>query len=390
MSSAQLTRQILPLTSLRFFAAAAVVLHHGRDAFQQALGFLNGVQLALGVSFFFVLSGFILTHVHHDLSGPEQIKKFYVSRIARIWPTHLFTFALVILLVPTSLWFMPHMEKHGVMAAAANLTLIQSWIPMVGFYFSINGVSWSISTEMFFYLLFPWLIAGWNRTWHWKTALAAGLLVGILAVSIALPVPELDINKPLTVSSHGLLYGWPLARLFEFTVGMCMALLYRRLDPIAGGLSRYGWLALELCMPLVLWAAWKGWWHAASAVFSPIPRPFFSMPAGFMTVAFGLAVLVFALSRGPVAACLSWRPLVVLGEASFSLYMVHQIVMNVVIAHHGWMEAPSQWALFGLIVVVALSLSLLMWTGIEMPAKRAIVAWAGSRRAVVPPRQSAG
>jgi peptidoglycan/LPS O-acetylase OafA/YrhL len=72
------------------------------------------------------------------------------------------------------------------LALASNLTLTQSLIPFQLYTFSWNSVSWSISTEMFFYLAFPFLFVNIERTWHWKLAICAGFIVVYhLVVSLA-------------------------------------------------------------------------------------------------------------------------------------------------------------------------------------------------------------
>src|SRR5690606_23572241 len=90
--------RIEALTGLRFFAAAAIVLHHlqGLPSFPDILG---GAIPAQGVSVFFVLSGFILTLVHPALDEPGQTRKFYLARFARVWPAHIAVLAAVLLVM---------------------------------------------------------------------------------------------------------------------------------------------------------------------------------------------------------------------------------------------------------------------------------------------------
>lgn len=76
------------LTGLRFFAAFAIVVLHGMAAWPLPI-FVAELALNQGVSFFFVLSGFILTYVYRDLSGKGAVREFYIHRIARIWPVHI-------------------------------------------------------------------------------------------------------------------------------------------------------------------------------------------------------------------------------------------------------------------------------------------------------------
>ena len=164
-----------------------------------------------GVSFFFILSGFVLTWSH---GAGDRAGKFYWNRFARVWPLHALTTFLAVLVPPlastTTIW----------PALPFVLTLTQSWFPGGGFVTAFNGVSWSLSCEAFFYLLFPLLIKGLRN--HRRPGFVAGALftamagVGI-AVSVSVPGPV-----------AGYLLGWlPLYRLGEFALGICLALLIK-------------------------------------------------------------------------------------------------------------------------------------------------------------------
>lgn len=134
------------LTSFRFIAALMVFIFHA--------GLLSQYQLgAAGVSFFFVLSGFILAYNYHakmqDLSR-EKIKSFYLARFAKIYPIHILTF--LIALPVTLFYFHPdglYLVKLAFMSVI-NLSLVQSFVPSQGTYFNFNGVSWTLSVEAFF------------------------------------------------------------------------------------------------------------------------------------------------------------------------------------------------------------------------------------------------
>lgn len=85
--------QLRALTGLRFIAAFAIVIHHSRGLFFTPEA-LAPYPLDIGVSLFFVLSGFILTYVHPKLPTRHDIYRFYIARFARIWPVHLASLAL--------------------------------------------------------------------------------------------------------------------------------------------------------------------------------------------------------------------------------------------------------------------------------------------------------
>jgi peptidoglycan/LPS O-acetylase OafA/YrhL len=105
-----------------------------------------------GVSFFFVLSGFILAFNY----APRVADRgdFWFRRFARIWPTHALTFVIAIPIGLDTTNFV-----GSAATAVLNLALLQSWMPQPEIYFSFNRLSWSISNEAFYYALFPVLLA---------------------------------------------------------------------------------------------------------------------------------------------------------------------------------------------------------------------------------------
>jgi peptidoglycan/LPS O-acetylase OafA/YrhL len=187
-----------PLTSFRFFAAMSVVMHHffGADNGIPESSRLNLISVYgyLGVPFFFMLSGYILTHSY--ASTPERAaslnrKQFWWKRFARIYPLYLFS-----LLIDIPHAVIHSSGRHGAVGAAirlvptfgASVLMLQSWSPyLLGEW---NRPSWSLSAEAFFYLLFPALslYLAWPKQSAWKSAVLknSGLLVlGCLVMGLS-------------------------------------------------------------------------------------------------------------------------------------------------------------------------------------------------------------
>ena len=160
------------LTSLRFFAALMIVYHHSTGQF--GIKGISGINFGQGVSFFFVLSGFILAYVYPKLESWIEIKRFLRARVARLWPGYVASFLL-------GFWLAPYAWDTKI--AITNLLMVQAWIPMSSYYFSYNAVSWSISTEFFFYFIFSFLIINWNSTWLIKLGLSGALLIALMYFS---------------------------------------------------------------------------------------------------------------------------------------------------------------------------------------------------------------
>lgn len=371
------------LTALRFFAALAIVVHHSVAILLPA-GTLAAFPLDAGVSFFFVLSGFILTYVHEAGMAGMPLRPFYRARVARIWPMTVVATVLVVLLLPTSM-YLPFMGAgwHGwkvAATAAASGVLAHGWIPIPAVYFSFNAPSWSVSTEMFFYLSFPFLLRGFRRHWHWKLALAFAVGMALVLWAEGSGLPHYSVEHLDDVTLHGVSYINPVARLKEFVIGMVACLGFLRFrHRMMRGLAP--WTAVEVAAIVALpFAVTHVGELRAHLLTTASLAPAMFVDQALMGLYFAVVVLVFAMGRGVLSALLSSRPLVLLGEISFSLYLLHQIVINVYQTHpqaFRWIPTPLFFSVF---LFIMLGLSYFTWRWVEGPTRRYIRNGRASRR----------
>lgn len=362
------------LTSLRFFAALAIVVHHGADYGLIPAAVFQRVDLAQGVTFFFVLSGFVLTYTYGE--GPLRVRRFYRARLARIWPAAAVSTLLVPLLLPRGL-FLPSgggdgWHDFGVLLLC--LLLLQAIVPVPNVYFAYNAVTWSVSVEAVFYALFPALLVALRRHWQLTLALVAGVALVLVGLAAGLHLQDFSPRRLAAPGWHGLIYINPLARLGEFVIGMLAARLF--LSPLGrrwrAGLKRWrwsGWFELAGVMGLVLLnVGLQGLLLQWSIPLSMVLRNWLSA-AGFA----GL-ILVVASEGGGLSRALRWAPLVLLGEISFSLYLFHQLVLQAVVNAHpqalAWVPAGLR---FPALLLGCLAVAFLSWCCIEKPARANLV-----------------
>lgn len=263
---------------------------------------------AFGVTFFFILSGFILYYNYarsfHSLRRQELLP-FYVNRVARIYPVHVLSFLLVM-----PFFLKPLLQEPAVtsLKMLVNALLLQAWVPDVRFYFSINNPSWSISNEFFFYALFPLVVWFLRRRNGLRVKQAAGCMIGIwlITISVAQAIGQ-------SLYEQWALFIFPLMRLMDFLAGIALASIYPALEPAA---EKAGPGPLRLLEFLSAAAV------LASVCFSShMPSPL--LKAAYWYPAAILAICTFAFGKGFLSRVLSSRRLVFLGEASFSFYMLH-------------------------------------------------------------------
>lgn len=371
------------LTSLRFFAAAAIVFHHSKDVFELTRSVVSPVPLNLAVSFFFVLSGFILTYNYRNLRGRAEVQRFYEARIARIWPVHFLSFGLVLLLIPKGLWTASAATSQIAGITLSNLALLHAWAPFFGYFFSYNGVSWSISTELFFYVAFPWLIQNWTQTWHYKSAIVLLIAVSALTLSTLQSVPGIDEQHPMQLSSIGIGYISPIVRIVEFLMGIWTAKLFIQFEDYQGG-SSVAWTVAEFLCLVAAFILWKLCLEYAIRTKEPNAwQVYLGSSGGAITFPFAIGVMAFG--RGWISKMLRLKQLVLLGQASFALYMTHQLLIAFVYINKAryFSDVPDS-ALFLLYWSVCIVLSIGIFLYFEQPARIRMKAWFHALRQHVP------
>ncbi len=153
------------LNGLRFLAAFAVVIFHYAprvDAYTRLNDFVKNVidQGPCAVSFFFILSGFLLGYRH--LSGgsrKQTASDFYWSRFTRLYPVYLLAFLLFLPVAVQRYLLNPLPAAAGhhtfLFSAVLSCLMLQSWTPLAQAW---NGPSWSLSVEAFLYFIFPFAV----------------------------------------------------------------------------------------------------------------------------------------------------------------------------------------------------------------------------------------
>lgn len=328
------------LTSLRFVAAVLVLLFH-LSVYVPSLPLLGRLMGAgfVGVSFFFVLSGFVLTYSWDLGSGATR---FYRRRLARVYPLHLLFIVVAVLpFSPAPLWS----------ALPANALLLQSWSPDDAVARSFTGVSWSLSCEFFFYAVFPLLIP-----WLWRVrrplALSSVLVMFALAVGVALQALRSD---------WGLwLFHLPVFRIVEFVCGSLAAIAVLR-----GRVPRLG-----------------GRWAALSVLLSYVGILVLPLGIGYrledrwaltllMVPSFTCLILACAqMDLSGASSPLRGRTMVGLGQWSFCIYMAHPVVIALTLP----LLAPSTHVASVLACVLVLltvvGVSYLLHATFEQPLER--------------------
>jgi peptidoglycan/LPS O-acetylase OafA/YrhL len=403
------------LTGLRFLAAFAVLLAHGLAAIvadnappQGAVYWLMQAS-GFGMTLFFVLSGFVIHYNYARLVTDGRLRgiaAFLWARFARLYPL-LLLMLLVYMLVSqrhVAYWTGRPEEINAIFQALPYFLLsIQSWIyELIGGGALIDAIrggsppTWSISTEWFFYFAYPliaWLILRarapatillvvgiWCVLW---TSFSTGLYdrtpqINAWAVGHFGPVAGMQNHEDSFV--RWLLYITPYLRIGEFVLGAMTAQLYIALQ------SRDVTRREKTLGGAMFWTAALSVLLVTYVEYSPdVPMTIFRKMSMNFALAPSVALLVFCAARYQSAASrlLTSRPSIALGEASYSIYLVHSIVLISAVKLTGSAVHGTAYNIVKLILLMAIvvAISLLLYAYYEAPARSWLRRRWGSRSA---------
>ena len=338
------------LTGLRFFAAWLVLQHHFTNfAIIPGLDRFTGFG-ATGVTFFFVLSGFVLTWSFRVSDTPPR---FYWRRFARIWPLH---FVTTLLALPVFYaWRDVPMDWTAV---GLSILLLHAWVPTATTYFAGNPASWSLSCEMFFYALHPLFI---------RRAVQLGIVVlGVAAVAVLVSLYVVaDWSSVLSERVQGwLLYVSPLFRLGEFMLGVGLAIAVKR------GVR----VPIGVIPAAALLGAWIVFYYQVSPDYLSLRQreivaylDFAMLPALYALIIAAAAQLDLRGAPSPLRS----QVMVWLGQWSYALYLIHATIIYALIE---WIGPRSTGVVnvgwLGVVTLLCVAASAALYYAVEHPAEQ--------------------
>jgi len=335
------------LTGLRFIAAMAVYLFHFGAGFLERLSAPAPlVQLLkngfIGVSIFFVLSGFILAYTYADKAwSPTKTYNYILARLARVYPVYIFALLLAL----------PVLTKELTLnRALLVLSMTQSWTsPYTDLGFSWITQAWTLSVELFFYLCFPIIVV---TVWRSSIYVVGILMIGVTTSMVVFALPTIG---PSSVYIPFVPRDWtpiiPVLRLCEFIYGITLCRIFMSYRDNIGSFARGQCVVLLITVIVIVMSLFSSK-HAVA----------------LSSVLFGLLILQLALDAGagPISRFLSHPAMVLLGGASYSLYLlqgpIHELTQ---LLHFGKATPLLQYA-------ITLGLSIILFKYYEEPIRQKI------------------
>lgn len=377
------------LTGIRAVAAAYVILMHfaafgylgkpNESAYGCFLQILIKVGGA-GVGFFFILSGFVLTlnysAAFSNPRAPYTMLNYFVARFARIYPMYLLALLAAMLVAAwlNNLSIPPWRDQPPSMHISErliNLLMLQAWLPDLHSQQLFNAPAWSVSTEVVFYLLFPYLAGPVLRHAQRNGALRTGIQIYLLQLAcFALFAYWMYHHHRDNPGWLLLLDRLPLLRLAEFTTGILIFEHMRQTRKPQK--TSQAWIANLMLVGLIL-ASHLIWFIPTADEATNFWRWAFDHGRAYCLALplFAVTIHILASRQSLFAATLATPALKLAGEASYALYLLHWPVIMVLLGltMNGEQISPWQgWMTLGVIAIFALC----AYVKFEHPARQAI------------------
>jgi peptidoglycan/LPS O-acetylase OafA/YrhL len=347
------------LTGIRTLLAIFIILFHFTPPHLGLLyPFIDNGYVFVGV--FFLISGYVLTYNYADRAKTLSKREFWLARFSRLYPVYLLVLLLSFSMLQAEWQARPHAEFwQGIVLTPL---VLQGWSPSVATFW--NTVAWTLTSECVLYLAFPWLIRlPWpKKPLHLVTLLIMLWGIGLIPHSLYLYLNPDHIVGPIDRYSSSQLIRFlkytPLPYVCTFLTGVTLGKLQHAL--VITPRQRLLLSAISLAAVGIFFYTLVG--HT----------PYLLMHGGLMTPIF--AALVLGLS-GPhyISALFSWRPLLLIGESSYCLYLLHFNVFQLLHTYHVperlHLAVLDPWLSYAILIVLALGVYHL----VETPARKTIL-----------------
>ena len=318
------------LTFLRFIAALTVVVFHFAPN-----NLINVAPLAVtAVSFFFFLSGVVLSFNYFD-NKALNFREFFLKRMARIYPVYL----LALLLTIAFSIILNDSHPKG-LSIILQVVSVQAWVP--GYCTGVNFPAWSVSVELFFYAIFPLTAAYFRSKSNAKMTI---VILVIWVLSFAQHVWFMtNLSNFEGKNFHQFTLYFPIWHLSTFFFGM-----------LCGRFIKKAMAEQNLSITKARLMYSSGVFLFLLVIFSNNPiKPFIS--SGFLSPVFFLIIAGIALDKSNLTRLIGHRFFVLLGNASYSIYILQWPIMILFMYIYQQKELDMQQFLVYLLSLIVLSI----------------------------------
>lgn len=311
--------KIASIQSLRACAFLTVFILH-----------LEGATIGVwGVSVFFILSGFIMFYAYRNRnleSGFEKNILFALRKIKKLYLLHIITMILAVV-IEVYMYFdyiAPNNVRDIYERIVLNTFLMQSWMPDQNIFFSLNGVSWYLSTSLFLYFMFPYII---NRVKKYNSIFESFIKIAmILSVQILVGIILGRLNATEEIAKW-VTYIMPIYRIGDFYIGMVIGYIFINKKCLFDSLSKpYFGIFISAVEVLILVLT-----VIANKIYDDsigVPGSIYFKFTLLYTPLSTMAVYLFALNKGIISKLLTNKLVIYIGEISGFAFITHFIIIR--------------------------------------------------------------
>ena len=342
--------RIEQITFTRFIAAISIVIFHfGTDVFpfNNQLGSFFFKQGNLTVSYFFILSGFVMI-IAYGNKLEINISEYIKSRFARIYPAYILAILIGFVFIITA-----HSALIDYSGIILNILAIQSWIP--GKALSFNSAGWSLSVEIFFYSIFPFLLIMYKKI-NYSTLIIPILLFWIISQIVLHLFIYSHFYQGFPSKSHDFIFYFPIMHLNEFSIGNLAGLFF--INKLTDKNRNYDLhiLFIFLIFLFVL-------------KFFPADVNFHN---GILAVFFVPLMLLISLNTGKITSISNKKLMIYLGEISYGIYIFQFPIYCWTNQLLNYLQIDSSIIKFYVPLIVLIFVSGISYTFIEAPLRKRI------------------
>ena len=315
-------RKIKSLQTLRALAFLGIFAEHSYGADYGAWG----------VSVFFILSGFLMIYSYKGRYPEANIKAagaLAVKKIKKLYPLHLVMIAVVICMMvfDKSFKFTKVLLLHYAKLLAANILLIQTWLPRVDLSISMNGPAWYLSVSLFLYFMFPFIADLINKPR--KKQFPVLMILAIYIIQLTAAFIMKNFGNLFSYSDNWnqwFTYCFPIFRLGDFIMGCLLGYIICNGEKISMHANKTIYTIAEAAVVLITIFVlpkmfiddryfWGSEWFKYSLLYSP-----FSL----------LLIYLFFRKEGYITKFLTNKATIWIGDMSPYAFLIHVPVINII------------------------------------------------------------
>lgn len=292
--------RIEQLTFTRFIAAMAIVFFHfGKPLNVFSHPFIHKllIQANIGVSYFFILSGFVMIIAYGRKSKVHPVS-YFKNRLARIYPVYLLAILGMMLFVKVA-----ENKTYSFIDILLNIFAVQSWIPEKAM--TVNFPGWSLSVEFLFYALFPFLFNYIYNKFELKKLLFPTIIFWLISQFFFNWMLKSNFQLGTEKETTNFLFYFPLMHLNQFIIGNIAGLVFIRY--LKNSAKNYDWVLIVISLLIILALTFK---------------PDINYHNGLLAVLFVPFIIFTALNTGFISKISNHKFLVYLGEISYGIYIL--------------------------------------------------------------------